>query len=63
MKHTLIFSLLFLCGTTSFARQQADGSPLGAYEELTDTRAHDGREVWERMSTPVRLGWGSTDIR
>ncbi|WP_304707811.1 glycoside hydrolase domain-containing protein [uncultured Rikenella sp.] len=63
MKHTLIFSLLFLCGTTSFARQQTDDSPLGAYEELTDTRAHDGREVWERMSAPVRLGWGSTDIR
>lgn len=58
MKHTLILSLLFLCGTASFAQQ-----PLGAYEELSDTRAHDGREVWERMAQPVRFVWGSTDIR
>ncbi len=37
--------------------------PLGNYEELTDTKPHDGVEVWDKMTTPTQLSWGTTDIR
>lgn len=33
------------------------------YEELTDTKPHDGPEVWQKMKTPVGLEWGSVDMR
>lgn len=58
----LILSALLACGPTCFS-QQAEKFPLGDYEELTDTKPHDGVEVWNKMTAPVRFCWGTTDVR
>ena len=49
--------LLFTAG------RKAEKFPLGDYEELTDTKPHDGVEVWNKMTAPVRFCWGTTDVR
>ncbi|MDR2774376.1 MAG: DUF4091 domain-containing protein [Tannerella sp.] len=33
------------------------------YEELTDTKPHDGDAVWNKMPSSPQIGWGSVDIR
>lgn len=58
----LILSALLACGPACFS-QQAEKFPLGDYEELTDTKPHDGVEVWNKMTVPVRFCWGTTDVR
>ena len=58
----LILSALLACGPAWFS-QQAEKFPLGDYEELTDTKPHDGVEVWNKMTAPVRFCWGTTDVR
>lgn len=58
----LILSVLLVCGPACFS-QQAEKFPLGDYEELTDTKPHDGVEVWNKMTAPVRFCWGTTDVR
>lgn len=58
----LILSALLACGPACFS-QQAENFPLGDYEELTDTKPHDGVEVWNKMTAPVRFCWGTTDVR
>ena len=58
----LILSALLACGPACFS-QQAEKFPLGDYEELTDTKPHDGVEVWNKMTAPVRFCWGTTDVR
>lgn len=66
MKHTLILSTALLLGGSlgAGAQQPAlEKYPLGAYAELTDTKAHDGAQVWDALRKPVRLSWASTDVR
>ena len=58
----LFLSALFACGPACFS-QQAEKFPLGDYVELTDTKPHDGEEVWSKMTAPVRFCWGTTDVR
>lgn len=58
----LILSALLACGPACFS-QQAEKFPLGDYVELTDTKPHDGEEVWSKMTAPVRFCWGTTDVR
>lgn len=58
----LILSALLACGPACFS-QQTEKFPLGDYEELTDTKPHDGVEVWNKMTAPVRFCWGTTDVR
>lgn len=58
----LILSALLACGPACFS-QQAEKFPLGDYEELTDTKPHDGVEVWNKMTALVRFCWGTTDVR
>lgn len=58
----LILSALLACGPACFS-QQVEKFPLGDYEELTDTKPHDGVEVWNKMTAPVRFCWGTTDVR
>lgn len=58
----LILSAMLACGPACFS-QQAEKFPLGDYEELTDTKPHDGVEVWNKMTAPVRFCWGTTDVR
>ena len=58
----LILSALLACGPVCFS-QQAEKFPLGDYEELTDTKPHDGVEMWNKMTAPVRFCWGTTDVR
>ena len=53
---------LFICGHVLTA-QQGERSPLGDYCELTDTKPHDNEAVWQKMTVPAQLSWGSTDIR
>ena len=57
MKRINILSLLLALTTFCFAQQ------VETWEELTDTKPHDGKEVWDKMGTPVRLSWGSVDVR
>lgn len=68
MKHTFILCALLLGGplcaaAQTAARVSAEKYPLGDYTELTDTKPHDGAEVWSRMKKPVELAWGDTDTR
>lgn len=58
----LILSALLACGPACFS-QQAEKFPLGDYVELTDTKPHDGEEVWSKMTALVRFCWGTTDVR
>ena len=58
----LFLSALLACGPACFS-QQAEKFPLGDYVELTDTKPHDGEEVWRKMTAPVRFCWGTTDVR
>lgn len=62
MKKILFLSVLLACGPACFS-QQAEKFPLGDYVELTDTKPHDGEEVWSKMAAPVRFCWGTTDVR
>ncbi|WP_303912196.1 glycoside hydrolase domain-containing protein [Bacteroides mediterraneensis] len=62
MKKMLILSVLLACGPACFS-QQVEKFPLGDYEELTDTKPHDGVEVWNKMKAPVQFCWGTTDVR
>ena len=62
MKKMLFLSALLACGPACFS-QQAEKFPLGDYVELTDTKPHDGEEVWSKMTAPVRFCWGTTDVR
>lgn len=55
------FLLALLC--MHGAAQQSAGNPLGEYEELTDTKPFDGKEVWDRMQTPSNISWATTDVR
>lgn len=57
----LFLSALLACGPACFS-QQAEKFPLGDYVELTDTKPHDGEEVWSKMTAPVRFCWGTTDV-
>ena len=58
MKRTFVFTLLWAFCLACFAQQT-----LESYEELTDTKPHDGPEVWSQIGSPVQLSWGSVDIR
>ena len=57
MKRINILTLLLALTSFCFAQQ------VETFEELTDTKPHDGQEVWDKMSAPVQLGWGSVDVR
>lgn len=63
MKKLVICSLLVASTTLCFAQQQQEKFPLGAYTELTDTKPHDGVEVWKKLQSPTQVSWGTTDIR
>lgn len=62
MRNILMLCVLFICGHTLVA-QQPGKYPLGDYSELTDTKPHDNEAVWNKMTVPTQLSWGSTDIR
>ena len=57
MRRINILTLLLALSSFCFAQQ------VETFEELTDTKPHDGQEVWDKMSAPVQLGWGSVDVR
>lgn len=62
MKNALILSALLTLGPVCMA-QQAEKYPLGDYQELTDTKPHHSDAVWDNLSVPTKLSWGTTDIR
>ena len=62
MKKTLLLVAL-LAGAMVCPAQQAGFSTTENYEELTDTKPHDGPEVWNKIKSPVQLSWGSVDVR
>lgn len=43
--------------------QQPEKYPLGEYTELTDTKAHDSADAWDKQSASSCLMWGTTDVR
>ena len=63
MKNILIICLLFLGGYAVMAQQSNKEYLLGDYSELTDTKPHDSKAVWDKLSAPAQLSWGSTDMR
>lgn len=66
MKYTLMLCALLFGGPLCVSAQTAataEKYPLGDYEELTDTKPHDGAEVWDALKKPVGLSWGDTDTR
>ena len=58
MKRTLFLSLLSVLTGMVCAQ-----SPANDYEEWTDTKPHDGVEVWNRVPGAPRRSWASTDCR
>lgn len=58
MKRTWVFTLLWAFCAICFAQQSLEN-----FEEWTDTKPHDGPEVWNQIGQPVHLSWGSVDIR
>lgn len=62
MKKAWILSALLAVGSICSA-QQTKLLLLSEYEELTDTKPHDGMEVWNQMPMPTELSWGTTDVR
>ncbi len=63
MKKIVILSLLIATASSGIAQQTTEKFPLGQYEELKDTKPHDGAEVWNKIQAPTLLSWGTTDIR
>lgn len=63
MKNTFLLCALLAFGSACVAQAQDEKCPPGDYVELTDTKPHDGAEVWSRMKKPVELAWGNTDTR
>ena len=63
IKRFFVIVALAAFSWVGFAQQPAEQYPLGAFDELTDTKPRDGKEVWDKMSAPVQLEWGSTDVR
>ena len=62
MRNTLVLWALLLFSPICLA-QQTEKYPLGDYEELTDTKPHDSKEIWNQLAIPTQLSWGTTDIR
>lgn len=62
MKNTFILCVLFTLSQISVA-QKTESNQIKDYSELTDTKPHDTPETWNKLSVPVQLRWGSTDIR
>ena len=60
MRNILILCALFIIGATGYAQQM---NVAGDYRELTDTKPHDGAEVWSKLPSPTSLSWASTDVR
>lgn len=54
MRNTLVLWALLLFSPICLA-QQTEKYPLGDYEELTDTKPHDSKEVWEQLAIPTQL--------
>lgn len=62
MRNTLVLWALLMLSPICWA-QQTEKYPLGDYEELTDTKPHDSKEIWNQLAIPTQLSWGTTDIR
>jgi len=64
MRKTLILCALgMLYMVSPLCAQQPQKFPAKDYTELTDSKPHDSKEVWEQLATPTQISWGSTDIR
>ena len=62
MRRPLLLASLMMLALTAFG-QSAPRDVAADYDELADTKPHDGPEVWDRMSRPAALAWGTTDVR
>lgn len=60
-RNVLLLAVFALCGCCM--AQESGRFPLGGYDELADTKPHDGKEVWDKLPAAVQLGWGTTDVR
>lgn len=62
MKHTFMLLLLLFLGKQIVVAQQTEPL-LSDYCELTDTKPFDDESIWNKMTVPAQLSWGSTDVR
>lgn len=59
-------AFLLACALTSMLgaqAQQTEKYPLGTYTELTDSKPHDGEDVWNKLAKGTHFSWGTTDVR
>ncbi len=63
IRRLFMMTALAVWAWIGMAQETASKFPLGAFEELTDTKPRDGKDVWGKMPAAVQLEWGSTDVR
>lgn len=63
MKRFCMVAALAVWLWAGMAQETTHKFPLGAFEELTDTKPRDGKEIWNKKPASVQLEWGSTDVR
>lgn len=59
-------TLLTLCLTAALPLSiwaQEKVNPEADFVELTDTKPHDSKEIWDNQKSPVQLQWGNIDTR
>ena len=56
MRKALIACAAAALALSAASAQEMEKYPLGDYQELTDTKPHDGAEVWDALNKPVELG-------
>ncbi|MCD8194618.1 MAG: DUF4091 domain-containing protein [Tannerellaceae bacterium] len=64
MKKTLYLLLVCTIGLNAYGQINTNHLPPPSdYEELTDTKPYDSREVWDKQVKTPRFSWASTDVR
>lgn len=61
MKKIFLLCTLFLFSCVASA--QFPGLLADDYTELTDSKPHDGKELWQRLPSIPQISWGSIDVR
>lgn len=61
MKKTFLFCALFVLSCVASA--QNSRFITDDFTELTDTKPHDTKEIWQRLPSTPQISWGSIDVR
>ncbi|MCC8143809.1 MAG: DUF4091 domain-containing protein [Tannerellaceae bacterium] len=64
MKKTLYLLLVCTIGVSAYGQISTNHlSPPSDYEELTDSKLYESREVWDKQVKTPQFSWASTDVR